>query len=751
MTMYYQGKCHKHDDNKGILLRMNIRVLVICLVLALLSTIPEQGVSSPKNNSDSSRPRIGLVLSGGGALGLAHIGVLQVLEELHVPVDCVVGTSMGALVGGIYATGIGPEQMQEVISQTSIVSLFDDKPPRHEIAQQVKRDDYRPLFDLTFGLNDGEIQLPSGASAGYKFELFLKELIGTGASVSNLNFDALPTPYRAVATDLETGEMKVFSHGDLPEVMRASMSLPAILAPAEIDDRLYVDGGMVNNLPVDAGRSLCGEVLIAVNLGTKPKSKDKLRNTLSVARQSIVLLTEQNVADSLEKLTHEDVLIVPDLEEFDSSGFSDQQVIIERGKAAALENKAMLSKLAVSPAEYQQWQARRQQKERPPLKITEIIAETTGVVNDKAVLRDISTEPGDHFDAFKLNNDIAEMYGRGDFSYIGYSIIPEDDTATIAIKAESKPWGPGYLKVGLGAATDFNSPTQLNLAASYRRTWINSLGAEWRTDLQIGYDSFLTTEFMQPLQVRDGAFVRPYIGARRHFVQFYNKQIHLGEFTIKRLQTGLDFGITGHEGELSIGPYYSHIDSTPDFGAITPLIPAETTTQAGLILKGIYDQLDSLAFPRSGLHATVEILSAKRSGDSDADFTRAQATVTGVKSFGKSTFSGHLEWGDEISGLDDLPIYNTFELGGPMRLSGLFLDQLTGTRYNLATLGYYYQYASLPSQIGRGLYVGTSIEAGRIDDPFMETPWDWITSGGGFTGVRIRFWVLHISVMEFQA
>ena len=715
---------------------VNMRTSVVYLILVSLLSIPEQSVSSPENKNEDNRPRVGLVLSGGGALGLAHIGVLQVLEELHVPVDCVVGTSMGALVGGIYATGIAPKRMQEVIEHSDIASLFNDRPPRTEIAQRLKWDNYRPLFDLEFGFNDGEFQLPSGASAGYKFELFLKELIGTGASVSNLNFDELPTPYRAVATDLETGEMKVFSHGDLPKAMRASMSLPAILAPTEIDGRFYIDGGMANNLPVDVGRNLCGDVLIAVNLGTKPKPIDEVRTTVGVAVQSLVLLTEQNVADSLKSLTSNDVLIVPDLEGFDSSGFSDKQSIIERGKAAALENEAMLAKLAISPAAYQRWLENRRIKERPALKITRITAKTTGVVNEKAILRDLTTAPGDDFDTVKLNNDMVEIYGRGDFSYVGYSILPDEGNATIEINADSKPWGPGYLKFGLGAATDFNSPTQLNLAASYRKTWINALGAVWRTDLQIGYDSFLTTEFFQPLQVRDGAFISPYIGARRHFIQFYDKQIHLGEFTVTRYQTGLNFGITGHIGELKIGPYISQIDSSPDFGGLTPLLPAENVTQKGLLLAGVYDQLDSLIFPRSGLHAAFNVMSVKEqeSGDPDIDFTRAQAAVTGAGSFGRNTLSAHLEWGNEISGVDDVSIFNAFELGGPRRLSGLFLNQLTGSHYNLATLSYYYQYASLPPQIGRGLYVGSSIEAGRINDAFMEDPWDWVTSGSVFWG-----------------
>ena len=723
-----------HDRDTYVHRSVNNRRFILCWVLIFAVVISKQGLTAPEQINEKQRQKIGLVLSGGGARGLAHIGVLKVLHELHVPVDCVVGTSMGALVGGTYAAGVNPEQIQQAIAQTDMVSLFDDKPPRPEIAQQIKRDDYRPLFDITLGYNDEGVQLPPGASAGYKFELTLKEMIGSGASVSDLSFDDLPTPYRAIGTDLETGEMKVFKHGDLPKVMRASMSLPAIIAPAKVEGRTYVDGGLVRNLPVDVGRDLCGERIIAVNVGTRPKEISEIHHSIDVAGQAIVILTEQNVEKSLKELSVDDMLITPDLDDFDSSSFKEHQKIIEQGEVAARAEKEALSRFAVSAEEYQSWLTKRQSKMPLPVKVTAITAEASGGIDEKTIMQDITVEPGKDFDTKNLDRDIAGIYGRGDFSYVGYSTITDEDNATVVIKAESKPWGPGYLKIGLGAAADFNSPTQFNLAMSYRLTRINSLGAEWRNDAQIGYDSFLRTEFMQPLQIRDGVFLAPYAEIRRNFIQFYQQKIHLGEFEVKRLQGGFDIGFSSSAGELRIGPYISNVRSEPDFGAITSLFSEDDASQAGLIVKGIYDQLDSFSFPRSGLQASANIVIAKEQWGSDDEYSRAQAGISGARSFGKNTFFGHLEWGDEISGKDDLPVYDAFKLGGPKRLSGLYLDQLTGSRYNLATLSYYRQYASLPSQVGRGMYFGMSLEAGRINDAFMKDPWEWVTSGGVFWG-----------------
>jgi NTE family protein len=728
------------------MLILNIRDWFVSGTMALVLFIP--GLSVAENDtSEHHRPSIGLVLSGGGALGYAHIGVLKVLEQMHVPIDCVVGTSMGALVGGVYASGVRPEQIEHRIEQTDIEALFDDQPPRPEITERIKQDSNRPLFDLTLGVNDG-INLPTGASAGYKFELFLKELIGLNASVVDMDFDKLPTPYRAIATDLETGDMEVFSKGELPKVMRASMSLPAIVAPEVIDDRAYIDGGLVRNLPVDTGRNLCADVVIAVNLGTSPKPREEIKNSLDVALQSILILTEQNVKTSLQELGEDDILIAPELDGFSSSSFSSSKEIIERGVAAAKSMEHELSRLSVSPDEYKSWQANRIAKRPKPLTVSKITAQVTGNVSTGAVVTDIPKDTGKSFDLEKLNRNITSIYGRGDFSYVGYSVIPYDDAATIDIEAESKPWGPGYLKFGLGAVTDLTSPTQLNFAASYRRTWINSLGAEWRTDMQLGYDSFVHTEFFQPLQYRDGLFIAPYLLARRNFIQLYLHDVRLGDVRVERYQGGLDIGLTGSLGELRLGPFINRVNQDPGLGAIDSLFERNRSSQNGVELSGVIDQMDSLAFPRSGLHLALDIRAVEQSGDEPDNYTRAQASLGGALSLGESTVRANLEWGDEISGKNALPVFEQFQLGGPLRLSGLYLDQLTGYRYQLAAVSYYYRYSSLPSQLGRGIYVGMSLEAGRVDDPFLDDPFGSIASASIFWGADTILGAMYIGYGE---
>lgn len=681
--------------------------------------------------ADDSRPRVALVLSGGGALGYAHIGVLDVLEEMQVPVDCVVGASMGALVGGAWAAGVSPATIGAAVAATDIAALFDDDPPRTDITQHLKRDDYLPLFDMSFGLNHGQIQLPAGASAGYKIELFLRRLLGLPAARAGLDFDRLPTPYRAVATDLENGRSRVFADGDLARVMRASMSLPGVLTPVELDGRLYIDGGIASNLPVDVGRELCGDVVIAVNLGTRPKPREQLQDSVDVALQSVVLLTEQNVGVSLQRLQGQDVLILPDLQGFDSSSFSDVEAIIKRGRAAALASAADLRQLAVDSRQWQAWQAARVARQLPDDPVSAIRVDTGSYVNADAVSRDVQVRAGASFDQRQLHKDITDIFGRGDFSYVAYQLEQGQGDALLVINAEPKPWGPGYLKFGLGAAADFSSPAQLNLAASYRRTWINRLGAEWRTDVQLGYHSFVNSEFIQPLQLRDGAFIAPGFAVRRHFVQFYQGSERLGDVEMRRQQLRLDLGVTGSKGELRFGPYISRIDSKPDFTLAGAVISDGTVEKSGLALQAVYDQLDRASFPRQGLFARLDMHSADGKGE---DYTRAQLQLKAAGTFARHTLALQLEAGDEISSGRALPTYDAFKLGGPNRLSGLYLDQLTGSRMQLATVRYYRQYASLPAQLGTGMYVGFSVETGRMDDPWMATPWDWVSSASVFWG-----------------
>ena len=267
------------NETTSIIPRMAVLVAGLAAA-AITGAQPAVTPTIPVAAASGSGPRIGLALSGGGARGLAHVGVLKVLEELRVPIHCVTGTSMGAIVGGTFAAGRPPAEMEKIVLAADWDEIFRDRPPREEIAVRRKVDDYKTLFAPEFGVKDGGLALPKGVIAGVSIESFFRSLATPAFGITD--FTKLPIPFRAMGTDIETGESVVLDHGSLAQAMRASMSVPGALSPVEIDGRLLVDGGIANNLPIDEARKLCADVIIAVNISTPPMKRKDITSALSV-------------------------------------------------------------------------------------------------------------------------------------------------------------------------------------------------------------------------------------------------------------------------------------------------------------------------------------------------------------------------------------------------------------------------------------------------------------------------------------
>lgn len=660
------------------------------------------------------RPRVGLVLSGGGARGFAHIGVLKVLEELRVPIDCIAGTSMGAVVGGVYAAGIAPEEMERRVSRLEWDDLLVDDPGRLERPMRRRKDDFLSLWDIELGYRDGEVQLPAGTTSGYKFELFLRDLITISGGVSIANFDELPIPYRAVATNLETGTMRVFDRGDLTRVMRASMSVPGAFAPVQIDGQLYVDGGLVRNLPVDVVRATCADVVIAVNLGTPLGKRDQLKSVFAVALQSVNLMTELNVSQSLSTLKETDVLIAPELTGISSADFARYAEAIRSGSQAARAETQRLLALQLPAPDYAAWVAARESRRTVPVPIAEIrVATDTTRVNPDVIKSELNVQPGDAFASQALDSDLRRLFGRGDFDQVDYSLVDEDGKRAVLINATEKSWGPNYIKFGLGLYTDFQDGQRFNLLASYRKTWLNRLGAEWRTDAQVGFTNRFVSEFYQPLDFKYVGFVAPRIELQSQPTQFYFNNQLLGNYGVKYARAHLDLGYQGRLFEVRLGPFAGHLQASPDFGVVD--LQRFELFQAGVTARVLVDQLDDTDFPRDGYFGLARMFSTQFGMGSEDQYTKADASLLVAKSLDRHTLSLGLSGGGTPSG--DLPVYDPFTLGGFQRLSGLQIGQLTGTQYALGRLAYYYKYDRLPPQLGTGLYLGGTAEVGRMNGP----------------------------------
>jgi NTE family protein len=686
--------------------------VIRCLLLAALLLNAAGAFAQEK------KPRIGLVLGGGGARGMAHLGVLKVLEEMRIPISCVAGTSMGALVGGVYAAGVPVEEMTERVGRIDWRDMFKDDPPRAEKPFRAKQDDFQNLFAFELGQRGLSLLLPPGATAGYKFEFLLREMVARSGNFAQQDFDLLPIPYRALATNIENGTSRVFRRGDLVKAMRASMSVPGAIAPVEIDGALYVDGGLLQNLPVAAAREACADVVIAVNVGSELLRREELGTAFGISLQMLNVLMEQNVRSSLASLTSADVLITPELGAFSSADFETAAMLIPRGEAAARAQAEKLRKFSATESEYQAWRASLAARLASVPPVTEVrVATGRGRVNPQVIERELAEVPGidlrrrteRDFSVANLNVRLEQVYGGGDFERMDYEFIDGPAGRAVEVRGVEKSWGPNYVKFGLGLAAD-SDQTRFNLGISLRATWLNSLGAEWRNDVQLGFSNRLASEFYQPLSFRSGAFVAPRIELNERPIAFFVEGRRIGEYTVATARAHLDAGLQNKYGELRLGAFTGSLNAKEDFGLVT-LLPDYSIAQTGYTASAILDQIDRPQFPRSGVYASIKAFGIVRSDDPEGVYGKAEGFALAAKSWGNHTLQLAGYYGDTIHG--ETPVYDPFLLGGFLRGSGYRMDELFGASAALIRVVYTNRLATLPHPLGSGVYVGGSLEATR--------------------------------------
>ena len=654
------------------------------------------------------------MLSGGGARGAAHVGVLKVLEEYRVPIHCIAGTSMGSLVGASYATGTTLPEMDQIMRGISTELLFRDDPPRKEMSIRRKQDDYGLLFGPEVGIKDGEVILGKGLVTGIQLEAVLRRL----SKVKGFHrFDDLGIPFRAVATDLVTGKAVVFSEGELANVMRASMSVPGAIAPAEFGGMMLVDGMLTSNLPVQTAREMGADLIIAVNVGTPLLKREKLNSILGVSSQMLSILTEQNVQASLDLLTARDILISPDLGDYATGDFDDLPAIVPLGEAAARKVADQLALLSIPAVEYAALRKRQVLEVLPDLRpVDEIRFDTLRNVNPRAAQAVMETRTGTPIDQEVLDADMARIYGIGNFESVNYNFLEEPGRRVLAVNAVEKWWGLNSLRFGLGLSSDFEGAAYFNLVGSYRQYWLNSLGAEWRTDLQVGRTSSLTSEFFQPLTPVGAFFIAPNVSLERRATDIYQGDNPIASYDITSGSIGLDIGsVFGRYGEVRVGLMKGRISPDLDVGPLA-LSPGPTAQQGAFRMRLVLDQLDSVHFPRSGWRGGIRLLRSSSTLGADQRYSRWDLDGSAVYSLRRHTFNAGIRAGGRI-GADPLPRYDLFQWGGFLQQSGYATGQFIGEKIVFGRLMYYHRI--LKGQLLEGAYGGFSLEAGKVGNPLV--------------------------------
>jgi NTE family protein len=632
--------------------------------------------------------------------------VLRALEEMKVPIDCIAGTSMGSIVGALYAIGYTPDEIETLVATTDWEEAFTDRPARKHQTMRQKELDTTFLIPHRVGLNRGEIQLPLGAIEGQHLDQILHRIMMAAKDISN--FDDLPIPMRTVATDLVTGQEVVLSSGSLSEAVRASMSVPGVFAPVELDGRLLADGGMSNNLPISVARDLCADVVIAVDISSPLLGKAELTSVLTVTEQMTNFLTRRNVEEQLATLGPRDIFMVPDMTGISSSDFDRGVLGIAKGYEAAKLHEASL--IAMAQPAYDRYAGIQNiaEKEAKPFIVDFVEIRNETVLNDNVIRSRLDLEVGQPLDLSQLERDLDDIYGIDIFQSVTYDLAQRDDGQTgVVVKAKARRWGPNYLQFGLRISDDFSGDSNYTIGAAYTRNALNPLGGELRVDFTIGEEDLFEVDFYQPIDATGRWFIEPGVSYSRNIVNVFLDDQFRNQLELRSGVAALAFGHNISSTDLIAAEYRF------GRGKIKSLLGSEPLPQADLevgelVIEHRHDSLDNPWFPQSGFRSKLGYRASREILGSSADFNQAFAEFAIARSSGKNSMLFNVEAGYSLD--DVIPVERWWELGGLTRLSGLQPQQLAGPQYGLAVLTLYRRLNEVKLA---PFYAGITLETGN--------------------------------------
>ena len=664
---------------------------------------------------EAERPRVGLVLGGGGARGAAHIGVLEVLDKLRVPVDCVAGTSMGALVSGAFASGASPSAMRDELTKADWNDMFQDNPAYSEINYRNKSISRRFMPGSEIGVSSKGVAYQGGVVAGQKIKLFFNRLVNS--DLGERDIELLPLPLSILATDIGSGERVVLRRGSLTKAMRASMSVPGLMAPVDHQGRKLVDGGLVDNLPIDEARERClADVVIVVNVGSPLMKAEDVGSLLTVSVQMVNILTEQNVNRSLARLTPSDIYIKPDLSGITAGDFQKSSETAERGKVAAELQADRLKDFSVSEERYQAWLSQMRYVRPEPPEINEIQIAGTRSVNPAAIERHLQIRPGDRMDDTRLNQDMLRAYGDGWYESVDYSLLTVRDRNVLRVTPMEKPWGPDFLRLGVNLDTNFKQGSAYTLRAAYEKNWLNSLGGQLLTIGEIGRKTALSVDLYQPLEDRQRYFMETSLSYGKEYLGIYQDNHRLADYEKVRSSAALGVGVNvGLLGQLRAGWRQTWIDASMTTGVPTAVFPAELKkSYGGEYLTLDFDQMDRMSFPTAGWASRITYFNSAKEG-----YSKLFAELRGAYSFNDIVLNAKVNYQGSPKG--DLPSYDAGTLGGFFNLSGFSPDQINGDHIRYAGLRAEKIVGRPPLGLRGDMRAGIALETAKVGRLYTET------------------------------
>jgi NTE family protein len=693
---------------------LGLRV-AIAFGAAALAVLPALGQDSPSSApsvaASAARSKVGLVLSGGGARGGAHIGVLKALEELRVPVDYIAGTSIGAIIGGFYVSGMSVAELEELVESLEWNSAFLNVTPRQLKSFRRKRDDDLFLVDQKPGLNDGEFELPVGLVQGQVIDTIISRVTLRASQASN--FDELAIPFRAVAGDLATGEPVVLSSGSLAKAIRASMSIPAVLSPIEIDGRLLVDGGIAMNLPVEVAQDMGAETIIAVDISSSLLTRESMRSVVDVTTQLTNLLTRTGTVQQRDKLGPQDILVAPQFsDDLGSVSFARMDEAIQTGYDAVMARRAEFERLSLPDAAYEAHIAARRDPRMRELPVIDFVRLDNDAPIDDAVIeaRLGAIELGEPLDVDAVEQAMNTVYGLEYYQNVRYGLVDEGDSTGIELELDRRSWGPHYLQLGMTYSTAADSDALFGLAASYLSTAVNPRGGEWRATLVVGDEPAFRTDRYQPFGERGLYFFAPSLTLTSNQFNVFQGDQRVTEAQLREATAEIAIG-----RELpSWGEYRFGLRTARgrfDLRVGDPAyIPQDDFRRGEFFGRFGIDTLDGVAFPREGTLALVEWRASRlRPLQADADFDQLLVSGAHARTWGRHTLFTTLRYDTTISG--DAAASRLLRMGGFFDISGLNRNQLFGQHATRIGASYYRRIGDLALFPA---FAGVSVEFGNV-------------------------------------
>lgn len=657
--------------------------------------------------ADESRPKIGLVLGGGGALGFAHIGVLKVLEEQQIPIDYIAGTSMGAIVAGMYASGMSPDEIEQQFISLNWWDVLKDQSPHQDLVYRRKEENKR-FMGAELGFNHWKLQLSSGISEGQKLNNVIESFVLNSSGITD--FDQLNIPYRAVATDLREGKSVVLRSGNLARAMRASMAVPGAFSPVRIRDQVFVDGGVFNNIPVDVAKEMGAEFIIAVDVGKSSfdKSKEGDFNTLGEVVYRTYTIMQR--PDQEKQLSQADLVISPDLNGFSPAQFHCVKDIIPRGKVAAEHVRNDLATLSIDDTAYAVFLKKQRRIRSPEILINTIEIAGNDKVSEKQINYRVKSEKGP-LDLETVFQDVSRIYGMGYFETVTFDIEPKGNAYALQYNAIEKTRGPGFLHFGLKFELATDASMLWGFLLNYTRTQLNTKGGELRVNLQGGGNlREVKAEWYQPLSTSGRFFLAPSVLMNDEDIDIYYQNDVLASVDQQEVTGMLDAGISGFQyGEIRVGIRGGHVWDSGNSGAIS-LGDVDESVVAGT-LKIRFDQLDDPVFPTKGYQVWLNGLFSDQNIGSAQTYSRMEVGAMLPLTAGRHTLIPQFSAGSSFG--TDLPFYATFFLGGMDNFAGYAPYQLFGNYYGLFNLGYRYRLGQLSPTFGSGVYALARFDAGN--------------------------------------